>query len=112
MKQTVENWFHQLPATAGLLACGVRFPDCQCLSRSQSPDLPLSRLEAAWHHLAETLVAIRQHRIFPMRLRWRYERGDLHFAIRNDGILLGLFATEELATEFIAGIVEEFLQLR
>lgn len=114
MKEAIDQWFKQNSRTPGLLAWGVSFPDQPSLNQSYSDSFPASRLEEAWQHLAETVSTLTQHRITTTRLRWSYDDSKLYFAVRTDGICLGLFTPAELDPPRHAQIdhlLSEFLEL-
>jgi len=108
MQDTIETWFSQIPAAPGLLACGLRFPNFHCVNRTYADGFPPETLEATWHQLAEFITSLGQHRLAATRLRWCHGRGQLHFAMRPDGISLGLCLAAGLSGGSMDGLLDEF----
>ncbi len=114
MKEAFQNWLNQRGRLPGVLGCAVRFPDRVCLSQDNTRSLPAEKLDEAWNQVAEAATGLNQHRLAATHLLWTFAEGQLHCAIRSDGIVLGLItpvSTDTYDPALIDKVVEEFLQL-
>ena len=115
MKETIKEWMVQQQRVAGVLACGVRFPDKTALNETYSGSFPAGALDNAWRCVADAYQVLSLHRIPAVRMRWVYENALLQCARRTDGIILALFTSrdaEELDFEGTEQLFAGFHALR
>jgi hypothetical protein len=109
----LQQWIGEKVRQPGIRGFGLRLPDATCFSHSFAPECDEQRLNETWHSFNEVLNALRLQGIPATRLRWSYNQGFLYFAVRRDGVSLGLVAArsseravadamDRLLTEFIA----------
>ena len=104
MKEAVHQWIDQLPATSGLLACGVRFPDRSSLIRCWSAEFPEGALDIVWRCVTDTFDVLRINQLPEQRLRWVFAHAVLYSERRSDGVCLGLLTTRDLWGETVTGL--------
>jgi hypothetical protein len=97
MKSSVRDWLLRLGRPAGVLACGVGFPDQTSLCHSYSRAYPLVALEHTWQGLADTFRVLALHRLPTRRAAWVYEQAVLRCARRDDGLVLFVFVAPAAA---------------
>ena len=90
MTGSVQSWLQGISADSGVLACGLRHPHGQCISRSFTPNFPEAKLDEIWNQLSEAVKMFQLRRITVERLCWKFDRYHLWFALRPDGLGLGL----------------------
>ena len=116
MNPLFNDWLQENSKTDGILGCAIRYADKSCFSLTNHQDFSPSNMELAWRCMADTFRVLRLHKKSVFRMRWVFERADLDFAARNDGICLGVFTTREpaaaVAPEKLARLFSEFHQLR
>ena len=115
MKETIKEWMVQQQRVAGVLACGVRFPDKTALNETYSGSFPAVALDNTWRCVADAYQVLSLHRMPAIRMRWVYENALLQCARRNDGIILALFTSrnaDELDSKGAEQMFAEFHALR
>jgi hypothetical protein len=114
MKERLKKWLDENSRLPGVLACGVRFSDKSCESKSFSETLIPERLDETWQSLSDVPNFLRMHRIPVTRLRWSYDDAQVHFTCRADGICLGLLSVPRPSAaeaESVERLLAEFLGL-
>jgi hypothetical protein len=112
MNDTLNQWFANCALTPGILGCGVRLPDGNCMSQSFNDSCPRERLDQSLQSLGDCLSSFPAHGLVPRWLTWTFEQGQLRIALRPDGFLLGLaIQPNSPAAENLDLLTEEFLAL-
>ncbi|MCX7866657.1 MAG: response regulator [Limisphaera sp.] len=88
------EWLRGTSAPSGVVLRALRFPDRTVSSDVELRDLPSAWLEHIGRGILDTYEVLAAHRIHPDRLRWRYARGAIDCARREDGTLLLMFSPE------------------
>lgn len=116
MNPLFNHWLQDNSKAEGILGCAIRYPDKSCFSLTYSQDFPPANTEMAWRCMADTFRVLKLHKKSVLRMRWVFERADLHCAARSDGVCLGVFTTGQPATaavtEALARLFSEFQELR
>ncbi|HXG48621.1 MAG TPA: hypothetical protein VNO52_13420 [Methylomirabilota bacterium] len=111
-REIIQQWFEQHLAKPGVLAAGILWPDQTSLSRAFGASWGEKQLSDTWRGLAGVIDALGLQRIAARRLRWVYERGQVHFFIRPDGVALGILSGPgHAASNLINLLFSEFEQL-
>jgi len=114
MREHANNWLNEKIKVAGVLACGLRFPDRKTIARSQSPQFTPIALENACRCITDTFQVLQANR-FPQGLvRWVFEGYFLYGFIRPDGVSLAVLtrrSAEDVQPADLETIVAEFHSL-
>ena len=112
MREKLDAWLKAAAATQGVMAAGVRLSARVCLSRSANDRFPMDRLNMACQLAAEITSLLGSQQPPPTRLLWRFREGELHYAVRPDGIAAGLLTKPNVGSvpEF-QGLVTVFESL-
>jgi hypothetical protein len=111
MNPAFREWLGRLEA-AGVLACGLGFPDRTSLSRSFSPGFPEAALAKIWIQVAETYEIAHLHRFTPLQLRWLFENAQLNCYRRPDRIFLGMFLSNDPRAVDVAAVEALFAEFK
>jgi hypothetical protein len=114
MNNFYQSWLDQRGRLPGVLACGVCLADQNCLSLSNSEAFPADRVEQLMRQMVDYPRNLAMHRITANRLVWTFENARLHWALRDNGVSLGLFTPADLPeyeAALIEQVIEEFLGL-
>jgi len=112
MREQIKEWLINMPEPRGVLAVGVFFPDQTTLSKSFSPNYPIVTLEHTWRSVADLVRVLKVHRLPKRRMQWVYQHATLRCVAREDGLILGVFTTDESAEGVESGaeaLIGEFL---
>lgn len=114
MREQIQNWLTEKMKVAGVLACGIRFPDRKTFTRSASPQFSPIALENACRCVTDTFQVLQANR-FPNELvRWVFENYFIYGFIRGDGLSLSLLTrrnAEDIQPADLESIVAEFQSL-
>ncbi len=97
MNSPAEQWMQQASRARGMLACAVQLPDKSVLVRLCRDDLSKPRIEEAVRRISDALQKIQQAHVSPERMRWTFENGQIHCALRAGGVFGALFVNKDLA---------------
>lgn len=112
MREKFNAWLGGAAAMPAVVAAAVRLSERACLSRSANDLYPLDRFSLACQLVAEAVALLNSRPGPPLHLVLRFQEGELHFALRPDGIALGLL-TKLNASESptIQKLITEFQEL-
>jgi hypothetical protein len=112
MKDFFHSWLEQAAARRGMLACAIRPPNERSFAvKNCHADLSELRVKEAVQSLSEMLQALGQNRIDGRYLRWTFENGLVHCAIRDDGAIAALLVGKETDLTVEADrLLSEFLR--
>ena len=88
MNDLFKHWLTKQPRINGLKACGIRFADRECISRTTAGELSADQLREILESLAEIAPALAARGAAGQRQRWAFDRACLHVAVRPDGVML------------------------
>jgi len=115
MKKNFKTWFSEVPATPGLLTCGVRRPNGKCAGYGDDRIYPAEKIEKLLQQFADLNAPLDAAELAPRWSTWAFEYGLLRFVQRPDKWLLMLLVSPEteaahkldqLSEEFLAGPVK------
>lgn len=112
MTDYFHSWLEQAAARRGVLACAIRPSDERSFAvKNCHAELSELRVKEAAQSLSEMLQALRQNRIDGIYLRWTFENGLVHCAIRDDGAVAALLVGKETdLTSEVDRLLSEFLR--
>ena len=114
MKTTFQKWLEHRGRFPGVLSCGIRFPDHTCCGRTNARATAADQLDQAWHQIAEVMTSLTQHRLTATRSLWTFAEGQVHCALRPDGIVLAIItpaSTHAYSPAVIEKLIHEFMEL-
>ena len=110
MKDPFKQWLTTLPRINGLKACGIRFADRECISRTPAGELSADKVQEILESLAEIFPALATRGSAGQRQRWAFDRACLHVAVRPDGVLLAAITTPEGDEAATTSLLESFCE--
>jgi hypothetical protein len=114
MKAAFQTWLELRGRLPGVLGCGIRFPDHTSLGRANITATAADKMDQAWHQVAEVMTGLAQHRLAATRSLWTFAEGQVHCALRPDGIVLALIppaSTHAYSPAVIETLIREFMDL-
>jgi hypothetical protein len=98
----------------GLAAWGLRLPDCTGTEQSLAGWIKRDRVEQVLARVAVALEGLRQQRLEPARLCWKFEHLRLYAAQRGDGAWLALVVQNQAlpAVANPEAVLDDFLALQ
>jgi hypothetical protein len=110
MSAQFNSWLKEATAGRNLLACGLRYPDKSCFVHAYTPQYTSASVEAVLRGVGDCFQLLKQQKQTFGRLRWMFEKSQLHCAMRGDGICLGIFTSrsEEPPVEVLDRLFAEF----
>ena len=114
MKAVFQQWLEQRGRLPGVLSCGIRFPDLTCLGHTNARTTAGELLDQAWHQVGEVMTSLAQHRLSATRSLWTFAEGQVHCALRPDGIVLAIVTpadTHGYCPAVIEKLIREFMAL-
>lgn len=113
MNTGLHIWMQRASAVPGVLACVVRGTDKSLVAQSYDGALPIPRLQNAMRDVIDIVHALTQGRIGTDRLRWTFEKGQVHCTARADGAMVALLVAPEMdLSPEIDGLLSDFLSLQ
>jgi len=112
MQEYFHSWLEQAAARRGIFACAIRPPNDRSFAvKNCHAELSDLRVKEAIQSLSEMLQALRQNRVGARYLRWTFENGLVHCAIRDDGAIAALLVGKETdLTAEADRLLSEFLR--
>ena len=111
MKEPFKRWLSEHARARGVHACGVRFPDRECVSHAREDGMTSDQLRDIWHSLADAAAPLASKHAAGQRQRWSFEHARVHVARRADGVMLGVVTGPDAGEGEIAAMLENFLEM-
>jgi hypothetical protein len=108
MKELINQWFEHSAPFQGILACGIRYPDCTTATKTWADGFAELALENALRCVVDLFQVLQFNRILPTRVRWIYQGALLYCERRPDGTCLGVFTNGNAEAVDLNGL-ERFL---
>jgi hypothetical protein len=114
MSAEFNSWLKESTAGRNLLACGLRYPDKTCFSHAYEASFTPAHLEVVLRGVGESFQLLKQQKQTFGRVRWMFEKSQLHCAMRGDGICLSVFTSksEEPSADVLDRLFAEFQAFR
>ena len=115
MKDFFNRWLSNYCRFAGVLACGLHYPDHAVFSLSLNPAYPAQTLDPVWRCLSDTMQIFQHNRLQAGLVRWVYEKSHVYACSRPDGVCVGIFVAADAdgsAHEQARLALQEFMKLR
>jgi|SRR3954463_3313046 hypothetical protein len=90
MNDTLQNWLDN-PLLSSVHASCVRLPSGQARTQVAGADISNESFEQAMKCLAGVLPLLIDQGLMPGQVVWNFANGTLHYAVRPDGVALGLY---------------------
>lgn len=112
MKDRAQQWLVDRALPSGMLGCGLRRPDGQCVCRSLEETCPPGKVERILAQFESLRAAVFKDPPAPRWHTWAFDQGVIRFVERPDGWLLVLVVrTESDALPGLDPLSQEFLSL-
>jgi hypothetical protein len=110
MKEPFKRWLKDYAETRGFQACGLRFPDRECVSHAREDGMTSEQMRDIWHSLADAAPHLASKNVAGQLQRWSFEHARVHFARRPDGVMFGVITGPEAGEGEVATVLENFLR--
>jgi glycine cleavage system pyridoxal-binding protein P len=112
MKELLQRWLADHTLFPGVLACGARLPNRDCVVQSHSDQITADQLREIWLALGEVPQQLGALRGETHHLHWAFEHANIHLALRADGVMLGVITPPgHDRPPALAEVVQGFMQL-
>jgi len=106
MNEIIPNWLDN-PSLSHVLACCLRLPSGDSHVQMAGTEPANKNFEQAMKCIADVLPSLCKQRLLPGQMIWSFAGGRLYYALRTDGVALGLYCRTGADSETAA--VSEFL---
>ncbi|GEM_PF-6464096 len=110
MKAITPNWLDN-PRLSHVQACCVRLPSGECNVQIAGTEPANEDFCRAMKHISDLVPLMVQQRLLPGQIVWTFVGGKLYYAVRNDGVALGLCckAGSETESAAVSDFIVDFL---
>lgn len=106
MKQIIPDWLDN-PQLSHVLACCLRLPGGESQVQVAGTEPANENFNQAMRRIGDLVPMLLQQQLVPGQLIWNFASGRLYFAVRPDGVSLGLYCRSGSDAEAVA--VGDFL---
>jgi hypothetical protein len=115
MNDSTLQWLTTRASAPGMLACGLRQPDGNCVCHSIDETFPPATMEKILPHFENLAADVFSELTAPRWSTWAFEHGQIRFVKRPDGWCLALIiraeseaspALDSLSLEFLSAPLE------
>ncbi|MFO1513279.1 MAG: hypothetical protein U1F83_10265 [Verrucomicrobiota bacterium] len=111
MKDIIPNWLDN-PRLSHLLACCLHLPNGESQVQLAGTEAASGNFVQAVKQIGALVPLLRQQRLLPGQMIWNYAHGRLYFALRADGVALGLYCRtgSDVETAAVSDFINDFIQ--
>jgi len=106
MNEIIPNWLDN-PQLSHVLACSLILPTGESQVQVAGTDPANQNFARAMKRLGDIAPLLLQQGLLPGQMIWNFSGGRLYYAVRSDGVALGLYCRPGADTE--AAAVGDFL---
>jgi len=106
MKDIIPNWLDN-PRLSHVLACCLRYPSGESHVQVSGTEPANGNFDEAMSRIATVVPLLLEQRLLPGQMIWNFAGGRLYYAVRPDGVSLGLYCRSGSDAE--AAAVGDFL---
>lgn len=106
MKEFIPNWLDN-PRLSHMLACCLRLPTGESQVQVAGTDPANQNFNQAMKRIGDVVPSLLQQKLLPGQMIWNFAGGRLYYAVRSDGVALGLYCRSGSDAEVAA--VSDFL---
>ena len=109
-KALIPNWLDN-PNLSHVQACYVRLPSGECNIQVVGPESSNEDFDRVMKIIADVVPLLVQQQLMPGQMVWNFVGGRLYYALRSDGVALGLHCKtgSESESAALSDFVNEFL---
>lgn len=111
MKDIIPNWLDN-PRLSHLLACCLRLPNGESHVQVAGTEPANENFVRAMKQIGTTLPLLLQQHLLPGQMIWSFAHGRLYFALRADGVALGLYCRtgSDAEANAVNNFINDFIQ--
>lgn len=111
MKDIIPNWLDN-PRLSHVLACCLRLPNGECQVQVAGTEPANSHFDQAMNKIATVVPLLLEQRLLPGQMIWNFASGRLYYAVRADGVSLGLYcrAGADIETAAVGDFLADFMR--
>ena len=111
MKDVIPNWLDN-PQLSHVLACWLRLPSGESQVQVAGTEPANGNFNHAMSRIAAIVPLLLEQRLLPGQMIWNFAGGRLYYAVRPDGMALGLYCRSGSDNEAAAvgDFLSDFLQ--
>jgi hypothetical protein len=94
MSEAIQAWINEAAAHPAVAGCAIRVAGAVHV-KSSRPELTDANITTAMKELADAVFFLQQNQFITDRLRWTFERGQIHFARGRGGMMAVLVTTRD-----------------
>ena len=106
LKVIIPNWLDN-PQLSHVLACYLGLPTGESQVQVAGTDPANENFDQAMNRVRTITPLLLQQQMLPGQMIWHFAGGRLYYAVRSDGVALGLYCRSGSETE--AAAVSDFL---
>jgi len=101
MKDIIPNWLDN-PQLSHVVACSLSLPNGESHVQMAGTDPANENFDQAMNRIKAIAPSLLRQQLLPGQMIWHFAHGWLYYAVRSDGVALGLYCRSGSDTEVAA----------